>query len=152
MTEVADQFTDEQAGEVTHITHWIDGKHVEGASGRSGPVYNPATGAQSGEVDFASVEEVDAAVQAAKQAFASWRTMSLSRRTELFFRIRELFHDHSDDLARLLTLEHGKVFSDGLSTNTFPQAIALAHIHSGTMAGKLNGVIPPTTPSGWRIE
>jgi len=112
MTEVADQFTDEQAGEVTHITHWIDGKHVEGASGRSGPVYNPATGAQSGEVDFASVEEVDAAVQAAKQAFASWRTMSLSRRTELFFRIRELFHDHSDDLARLLTLEHGKVFSD----------------------------------------
>jgi malonate-semialdehyde dehydrogenase (acetylating)/methylmalonate-semialdehyde dehydrogenase len=112
MTEVADQFTEEQAGEVTRISHWVDGQRVEGTSGRSGPVYNPATGEQSGEVDFATAEEVDAAVQAARRASESWRIMSLSRRTELFFRIRELFHDHSDDLARLLTLEHGKVFSD----------------------------------------
>src|SRR3954452_17348623 len=112
MTEVAEQFTEERSGEVTRISHWIDGQRVEGTSGRSGPVYNPATGAQSGEVDFARVEEVDAAVQAARRAAASWRTISLSRRTELFFRIRELFHQRSDDLARLLTLEHGKVFSD----------------------------------------
>src|SRR3954454_8083014 len=112
MTEVAEQFTEERSGEVARISHWIDGQRVEGTSGRSGPVFNPATGAQSGEVDFATVEEVDAAVQAAKRAFASWRTVSLSRRTELFFRIRELFHAHSKDLARLLTLEHGKVFSD----------------------------------------
>jgi malonate-semialdehyde dehydrogenase (acetylating) / methylmalonate-semialdehyde dehydrogenase len=112
MTEVADQFAEEQAGEITRITHWIDGKRVEGASGRSGPVYNPATGVQSGEVDFATLEEVEAAVQAARRAFATWRTVSLSRRTELFFRIRELVHDHADDIARLLTLEHGKVFSD----------------------------------------
>src|SRR4051795_2347600 len=112
MTEVAEQFTDERSGEVTRISHWIDGKRVEGTSGRNGPVYNPATGQQSGEVDFATVEEVDAAVQAARRAFESWRTISLSRRTELFFRIRELFHQRSDDLARLLTLEHGKVFSD----------------------------------------
>jgi malonate-semialdehyde dehydrogenase (acetylating) / methylmalonate-semialdehyde dehydrogenase len=112
MTEVADQFTEERAGETTRITHWIDGQRVEGKSGRSGPVYNPATGVQSGEVDFATVEEVDAAVQAAKRGFESWRTMSLSKRTELYFRIRELFHQHGDDLARLLTLEHGKVLSD----------------------------------------
>jgi malonate-semialdehyde dehydrogenase (acetylating)/methylmalonate-semialdehyde dehydrogenase len=112
MTEVADQFTENRAGEIARITHWIDGKPVEGTSGRSGPVFNPATGAQSAAVDFASPEEVDAAVQAAKRAFEGWRTMSLSRRTELFFRIRELVHDHSDDLARLLTLEHGKVLSD----------------------------------------
>src|SRR5215203_5027489 len=112
MTEVAEQFTEEQSGEIARITHWIDGAAVEGASGRSGPVYNPATGEQTGEVDFASVEELDAAVQAAKRAFASWRTVSLSRRTELFFRIRELVHDHSEDLARILTLEHGKVLSD----------------------------------------
>ena len=112
MTEVAEQFTENQAGEIARITHWIDGKPVEGTSGRSGPVFNPATGAQSAAVDFASPEEVDAAVQAAKRAFEGWRTMSLSRRTELFFRIRELVHDHSDDLARLLTLEHGKVLSD----------------------------------------
>ena len=112
MTEVADQFTEERSGEVTRISHWIDGQRVEGTSGRTGPVYNPATGEQSGEVDFASVEEIDAAVQAAKRAFASWRTMSLSRRTELFFRIRELVHDHSEEIAKLLTLEHGKVLSD----------------------------------------
>jgi malonate-semialdehyde dehydrogenase (acetylating) / methylmalonate-semialdehyde dehydrogenase len=112
MTEVAEQFTESEAGEIARITHWIDGKPVEGTSGRSGPVFNPATGAQSAAVDFASPEEVDAAVQAATRAFEGWRTMSLSRRTELFFRIRELVHDHSDDLARLLTLEHGKVLSD----------------------------------------
>src|SRR5690242_21851875 len=112
MTEVADQFTEERSGEVTRISHWIDGQRVEGTSGRSGPVYNPATGEQTGEVDFATVEEIDAAVQAAKRAFASWRTVSLSRRTELFFRIRELFREHTDDLARFLTLEHGKVLSD----------------------------------------
>jgi malonate-semialdehyde dehydrogenase (acetylating)/methylmalonate-semialdehyde dehydrogenase len=112
MTEVAEQFTEERSGEIARISHWIDGERVEGASGRSGPVYNPATGVQSGEVDFASAEEVDAGVQAAKRALESWRTMSLSRRTELFFRIRELVHDHSDDIARFLTLEHGKVFSD----------------------------------------
>ncbi|HSB39573.1 MAG TPA: CoA-acylating methylmalonate-semialdehyde dehydrogenase [Gaiellaceae bacterium] len=112
MTEVADQFTEERSGEVTRISHWIGGQRVEGTSGRSGPVYNPATGEQSGEVDFASVEEVDAAVQAAGKAFAGWRSMSLSRRTELFFRIRQLVHEHSEDLARLLTLEHGKVLSD----------------------------------------
>src|SRR3954464_6454282 len=112
MTEVADQFTEERAGEVARISHWIDGQRVEGASRRSGPVYNPALGVQSGEGDFASVEEMEAAVQAAKRAFESWRTFSLSRRTELFFRIRQLVHEHSEEIARFLTLEHGKVLSD----------------------------------------
>jgi malonate-semialdehyde dehydrogenase (acetylating)/methylmalonate-semialdehyde dehydrogenase len=112
VTEVADQFTEKRVGEVTRISHWIDGQRVEGQSGRSGPVYNPALGAQTGEVDFASAEEVDAAVQAAKRAFESWRTVSLSRRTELFFRIRQLVHEHSEDIAKFLTLEHGKVLSD----------------------------------------
>src|SRR5919197_881436 len=89
MTEVADQFTEERTGEVARISHWIDGQRVEGQSGRSGPVYNPARGVQTGEVDFASPEEIDAAVLAARRAFESWRTISLSRRTELFFRIRK---------------------------------------------------------------
>ena len=112
MTEVADQFTEERSGEVARISHWIDGQRVEGASGRSGPAYNPALGVQTGEVDFASAGEIDAAVQAAKRAFESWRTMSLSRRTELFFRIRELVHDHAEEIAKILTAEHGKVLSD----------------------------------------
>ena len=69
---------------------------------------------QTKEVDFASVEEIDRAVQTAKEALVSWRQVSLSRRQELFFRIRELFHQRREDLAALLTEEHGKVFSDAL--------------------------------------
>src|ERR687888_2175044 len=112
MTEVADQFTEERTGEVVRITHWIDGQRVEGGSGRSGPVYNPALGVQTGEVDFASSEEVDRAVQAAKRAFESWRSVSLSRRIEVFFRIRKLVDEHREDIGRILTAEHGKVLSD----------------------------------------
>jgi malonate-semialdehyde dehydrogenase (acetylating)/methylmalonate-semialdehyde dehydrogenase len=112
MTEVADQFTGEQTGEVARIAHWIEGQRVQGESGRTGPVYNPALGVQTGEVDFASVEDVDRAVQAAKHAFESWRTVSLSRRTELFFRIRKLVDEHREDIAKILTAEHGKVLSD----------------------------------------
>src|SRR3954466_4728226 len=96
------------------IHHWIGGKSVPGTSGRSGPVWNPATGEQSGAVDFATVEEIDAAVQAAKEAFTSWRHVSVARRAELFFKIRQLFDEHRADLARFLTLEHGKVTSDAL--------------------------------------
>jgi malonate-semialdehyde dehydrogenase (acetylating)/methylmalonate-semialdehyde dehydrogenase len=96
------------------IHHWIGGKSVSGTSGRSGPVWNPATGEQTGAVDFATREEVDAAVKAAQEAFASWRAVSLARRAELFFRIRELVNEHRADIARFLTLEHGKVTSDAL--------------------------------------
>ncbi len=96
------------------IHHWIGGKSHPTTSGRSGPVWNPATGEQTGAVDFATVEEVDAAVQAAKQAFTSWRQVSLARRAELFFRIRRLVDEHRADIARFLTLEHGKVTSDAL--------------------------------------
>ena len=103
-----------EAPAVTRIPHWIGGRRVEGASGRSGPVFNPATGTQTGAVDFASVEEVDAAVQAAKEAFPAWRATSLARKAELFFRIRELLHDRRDALAEILVREHGKVFSDAL--------------------------------------
>jgi malonate-semialdehyde dehydrogenase (acetylating)/methylmalonate-semialdehyde dehydrogenase len=98
--------------ELKVIDHWIGGEPVRGESGRTGPVYNPATGEQTGEVRFASVEEVDRAVATAKEAFAVWRQTSLSKRADLFFRIYDLFDRHRDDLARLLTLEHGKVLSD----------------------------------------
>ena len=100
--------------ELKTIGHWIGGERVQGSSGRKGPVYNPATGEQTGEVDFASPEEIDRAVAAAKAAFSEWRTWSLSKRSELFFRIYDLFDEHREDLARLLTAEHGKVLSDAL--------------------------------------
>ncbi len=89
-----------------------------GESGRSGVVYNPATGQQSGEVDFATVEEVDRAVQAAKEAFPAWRATSLGRRAEIFFRIRELVAARREEVAKLLTAEHGKVLSDAVGEVT----------------------------------
>jgi malonate-semialdehyde dehydrogenase (acetylating) / methylmalonate-semialdehyde dehydrogenase len=113
MTELAQAPTEERA-EVARISHWIAGSLVPGESGRSGPVYNPATGEQTGEVDFATVEEVDRAVQAAREAFAAWRAVSLSRRAELMFRVRQLVHERREDIARILTAEHGKVLSDAM--------------------------------------
>ncbi len=99
---------------VTPINHWIGGKPWSGGSGRSGPVYNPATGRQTGEVAFASVEDVDRAVAAAREAAGGWREVSLSQRADIFFRIRSLFDEHRRDIAALLTAEHGKVTSDAL--------------------------------------
>jgi malonate-semialdehyde dehydrogenase (acetylating)/methylmalonate-semialdehyde dehydrogenase len=87
---------------------------VAGASGRSGPVYNPATGQVARAVDFASVEEVDAAVASAKAAFAAWRATSISRRTEIMFRIRNIVEQHREEIAAHLTREHGKVRTDAL--------------------------------------
>ncbi|HXH97342.1 MAG TPA: CoA-acylating methylmalonate-semialdehyde dehydrogenase, partial [Gaiellaceae bacterium] len=117
MTELATPAAAE-AADVKRISHWIGGRAVAGESGRSGPVFNPATGRQSGAVDFASVEEVDAAVQAAKAAFPAWRATSLAKRAELFFRIRELVHERREEVARILVSEHGKVFSDALGEVT----------------------------------
>ena len=99
---------------VTPINHWIAGKPWSGGSGRSGPVYNPATGRQTGEVAFASIEDVDRAVAAAREAAGGWREVSLSQRADIFFRIRNLFDEHRRDIAALLTAEHGKVTSDAL--------------------------------------
>ena len=98
--------------ELRLIDHWIGGESVRGSSGRKGPVYNPATGEQAGEVSFASIEEIDRAVAAAKAAFPEWRRWSLSKRADLMFRVYQLMDEHRDDLARLLTAEHGKVLSD----------------------------------------
>ena len=109
---------DTNGAEIAPIHHWIGGKIVPGTSGRTGPVFNPASGRQTGAVDLASVEEVDAAVQAAKSAFVSWRTVSLARRAELMFRIRELVHQNKQEIAKLLVAEHGKVLSDAMGEVT----------------------------------
>jgi malonate-semialdehyde dehydrogenase (acetylating)/methylmalonate-semialdehyde dehydrogenase len=103
---------------VSQIDHWIGGRRVAGTSGRTGVVYNPATGRQSGEVALASVEELDAAVQAAKAAFVEWRQVSLAKRAELFFAIRELVHERKEEVAKILVREHGKVLSDAIGEVT----------------------------------
>jgi malonate-semialdehyde dehydrogenase (acetylating)/methylmalonate-semialdehyde dehydrogenase len=114
MTQIAEPKSASPAQTREHVNHWIGGRRLAGTSGRSGPVYNPATGEVAREVDFASVEEVDAAVRTAREAFPAWRATSLSRRTEIMFRIRNLVDEHRRDIAAHLTAEHGKVPSDAL--------------------------------------
>ena len=95
-----------------HITHWIGGKPFDGESARRGDVYAPASGTVAGTVDFAGPDEVGSAVAAAKAAFPAWRDASLSRRTKVLFRFRELVGAHAGEIARLISAEHGKVVSD----------------------------------------
>ncbi|GAA1995267.1 CoA-acylating methylmalonate-semialdehyde dehydrogenase [Catenulispora subtropica] len=97
-----------------HVTHWIDGRAWEGAAERHGDIHDPATGAVTGKVDFASVKEVDDAVAAAAAAFAGWRAASVAKRTTVLFAFRELLNQHKDELAALIVSEHGKVHSDAL--------------------------------------
>jgi malonate-semialdehyde dehydrogenase (acetylating)/methylmalonate-semialdehyde dehydrogenase len=99
---------------VERISHYIGGKVVPGESGRRGPVFNPARGHQSHEVDLAGTEEVDAAVEAAAEAFPSWRATSLSKRADLMFRIRNTFDEHRAEIASIITAQHGKVLSDAM--------------------------------------
>jgi len=96
------------------ISHWINGAVVTGTSGRSGSVFNPATGVQSATVDFASVDEIDAAVAAATAAFPAWRATNLSRRAEIMFNIRNLVQSNRNEIASMLSVEHGKVITDAL--------------------------------------
>ena len=96
------------------ISHWIGGKLVTGESGRSGPVFNPALGVQTHAVDLASVAEVDTAVEAAQEAFAGWRRTSLSKRSDILFRIRELVDANRKEIGTLITEQHGKVLSDAM--------------------------------------
>ena len=94
------------------IGHWIGGRRVDGAAARRGPVFDPARGVQTGEVAFASAAEVDDAVKVAAAAAAEWRDSPLSRRSAAMFRLRELVDARRDDLAALITAEHGKVLDD----------------------------------------
>jgi malonate-semialdehyde dehydrogenase (acetylating)/methylmalonate-semialdehyde dehydrogenase len=97
---------------ITEIGHYVGGVRVAGTSGRRGEVFDPATGAQTGRVAFASVDEVDNAVAAATAAFPAWSDLPPSRRATVMFRFRELLLRDADRLARLITAEHGKTFSD----------------------------------------
>lgn len=94
------------------ISHRIGGEEIAGASGRTSPVYDPATGAVQAEVTLADAQEVDRAVRAARTAFESWQDVSLTRRARLMFKFRDLVDRYVDDLARIVSSEHGKVFSD----------------------------------------
>jgi malonate-semialdehyde dehydrogenase (acetylating)/methylmalonate-semialdehyde dehydrogenase len=94
------------------IDHWINGRTVPSASGRSGPVFNPATGEQQASVGLASISEVDDAIAAAKAAFPAWRAASLSKRADIMFTFRQLVVANRDEFAQIVSSEHGKVPSD----------------------------------------
>ena len=94
------------------IGHYIDGRPVASASGRTGPVYDPATGRIQAEVAFADAKEIDRAVEAARRAFPSWSSTPLGKRAEVLFSFRALLKAHADDFARIVSSEHGKVVTD----------------------------------------
>jgi malonate-semialdehyde dehydrogenase (acetylating) / methylmalonate-semialdehyde dehydrogenase len=118
MTQVAEprpsSVTSASGSGSDRVSHWINGAPSAGTSGRSGNIFDPATGAVARQVDFASVEDVDRAVAAATAAFPAWRATSLSKRTEILFRIRNLVDTHRREIAAHLTAEHGKVPADAL--------------------------------------
>jgi len=94
------------------VQHRIGGQETAGASTRTAPVFDPATGEQQAEVLLAEREDVDAAVQVAKRAFETWGDVSLSRRARVMFAFRELVNKHTDEITRIVSSEHGKVLED----------------------------------------
>jgi malonate-semialdehyde dehydrogenase (acetylating)/methylmalonate-semialdehyde dehydrogenase len=94
------------------IEHWIGGQLTAGESARRATVWNPALGEAQAEVALASTADVDAAVRTAKAAFEEWGQSSLSQRTKVLFRFRELVNANLKELAEIVSDEHGKVVSD----------------------------------------
>ncbi len=98
------------------VGHLIAGRTVAGASGRFSDVYDPATGRVTKQVALANRQEVDAAVAAAAAAFPAWAATPPARRAKVMFRFKQLLEEHADELARLITSEHGKVLSDAMGS------------------------------------
>ena len=123
---------------MTVIAHWIDNKIAPGSSGNSAPVTNPATGAVTGSVALASVQDARAVIDAAAAAFPDWRDSSLAKRTAILFAFRELLNARKHELAEIITAEHGKVLSDALGEVSRGQevvefACGIAHLLKGGM-------------------
>ncbi|MBC3193068.1 CoA-acylating methylmalonate-semialdehyde dehydrogenase [Pseudonocardia sp. C8] len=112
MTSTIDDRAETTPGTVPTLYHWAGGARLEGASGRTSEVTNPATGAVTAHLPLASDDEAAAVVAAAKAAFPAWRDTSLTKRTQILFRFRELLNARAGELAEIITSEHGKVLSD----------------------------------------
>jgi len=109
---VASVNSEDQA--LRRVGHWIGGAPFESRSGRTAPVWNPATGLEQARVALASSDEVDLAVAAAKSNFPEWRATPLSKRAETMFRLRELIDANRRKIAEILTSEHGKTIADAM--------------------------------------
>ena len=104
--------------EVKRITHHINGAYRKEDSARSGDVYNPATGKITAKVDFATPELIDHGVKVAKKAQEQWAQASLAKRVQVLFAFREILNARKEEVAKLITAEHGKVLSDALGEVT----------------------------------
>ncbi|MEV4127199.1 CoA-acylating methylmalonate-semialdehyde dehydrogenase [Nocardia sp. NPDC049707] len=118
------------------IAHWSEGKLFHGTGGVTAAVTNPASGAVTGEVLLATRDDARAVIASAAAAFPAWRDTSLARRTTILFRFRELLDQRKEELARIITAEHGKVFSDALGEISRGQevvefACGIAHLLKG---------------------
>ena len=107
-----------ERGNVELVKHWINGGEVTSKSGRHGDVYNPALGTVTKHVDFADIESIDSAIANAKSAFNSWSQTSLTKRVQILFSFRHLLNAKKEELAAIITSEHGKVLSDALGEVT----------------------------------
>ena len=107
----------------TTLYHWKSGEIFEGSSGRFSDVTNPATGEVTAQLALASEDDVNEVVAAASAAFPRWRDMSLTRRTQVLFRFRELLNAEKKELAAIITSEHGKVLSVALGEVTRGQEV-----------------------------
>ena len=104
--------------EVKRITHHINGAYWTESATRSGDVYNPATGRVTAKVDFATPELIDHGVKVAKKAQEQWAQASLAKRVQVLFAFREILNARKEEVAKLITAEHGKVLSDALGEVT----------------------------------
>jgi malonate-semialdehyde dehydrogenase (acetylating)/methylmalonate-semialdehyde dehydrogenase len=99
-------------GQLERLGHYVDGRRISGTSGRSAPVFNPALGVATLQVDLASADETRAVIASAAAALPEWAATPPLRRARVLFRYRELIEQHSDELAGIITREHGKVLPD----------------------------------------
>ncbi|MEL7966262.1 CoA-acylating methylmalonate-semialdehyde dehydrogenase [Vreelandella neptunia] len=118
------------------LSHYLNGQLSAGQSQRTSPVYNPATGEQSAQVALATADETREAVRIADEAFVAWSKTSPLKRSRILFKFKALVEEHTDELARLISSEHGKVFSDakgevtrGLEVVEF--ACGIPHLQKG---------------------
>lgn len=103
-----------EVGQAEKVRNYVNGVWVESASGKEEEVFNPATGEIIAYVPISSKEEVDAAVQAAAEAYKAWKRIAVPRRARYFFQYQQLLVQHRDELADLITLENGKSRDEAL--------------------------------------
>ncbi|WP_275092575.1 CoA-acylating methylmalonate-semialdehyde dehydrogenase [Sinomonas gamaensis] len=96
------------------IPHWIGGREHPSAGERTAPVFDPALGTETKRVFLASTQDIESAIASAQKAFPAWRDLSMAKRQQILFRIRELLNERKGELAEIITSEHGKVVSDAL--------------------------------------